>query len=225
MKTLTVNPVVLILINIIAPSMYIFINGRYLQFFLLGYAICMLLLMGSYKHALTVTLVWSLFYAAGYFSVIYHKFEGFGMVFAVMSQTLPCIALAVVLIKKYTSAELLSALETLRIPRVLVVAVTVTIKYIPTFKREFSYITESMRLRGIEFSPLKPIRSFKYFIVPQLFRCSALAEEVTSAGLVKGIDAPIRRSSYYEEKLRVSDVLVLLVFVIGLTGGLIWQRR
>ena len=128
------------------------------------------------------------------------------------------------LISKYNSAQLLSALETMHIPRVLVVAVTITLKYIPTFKREFSYITESMRLRGINFTWKKPVRSFQYFIVPQLFRCAALAEEVTAAGIVKGIDAPMRRSSYYEEKMRITDFMILSIFAIGLAGGIVWQK-
>ena len=112
----------------------------------------------------------------------------------------------------------------MRVPRVLVVAVTITLKYIPTFKREFSYITESMRLRGIGFTWKKPIKSFKYFIIPQLFRCAALAEEVTAAGLVKGIDAPMRRTSYYEEKATFADVAVFALFLIGLAGGFVWKQ-
>jgi energy-coupling factor transport system permease protein len=47
---------------------------------------------------------------------------------------------------------------------------------------------------------------------------------VTAAGLVKGIDAPMRRTSFYEEKITVTDYLVLLVFVIGLVGGFVWQK-
>ena len=51
---------------------------------------------------------------------------------------------------------------------------------------------------GIYFTLLRLVKSFQYFIVPQLFRCTALSEGVTSAGLIKGIDAPVRRSSYFE---------------------------
>jgi energy-coupling factor transport system permease protein len=107
---------------------------------------------------------------------------------------------------------------------VIVIAVTITLKYIPTFKREFSYILESMRLRGINFTIKHPIKSFQYFIVPQLFRCAALAEEVTAAGYVKGIDVPVKRTSYFEEKVRVPDVAVLALFLVGLAGGFVWRR-
>ena len=127
--------------------------------------------------------------------------------------------------KKYSSAELLSSLETMRIPRTLVVAVTITLKYLPTFAREFKYIRESMRLRGIPFTLRRPVKSFQYFIVPQLFRCAALSEEVTAAGLVKGIDVPIKRTSYFEQKFRFIDGLILTLFVAGLVGGFIWYKK
>lgn len=149
--------------------------------------------------------------------------EFIGLFIIVIIQSVPCIALASILVSKYNSAQLLSALESMRVPRVLVVAVTITLKYIPTFRREFSYIKESMRLRGIGFTWKKPIKSFQFFIIPQLFRCATLAEEVTAAGLVKGIDAPMRRTSYYEEKATFADAAVLALFLIGLAGGFVWK--
>ena len=223
MKALKVNPVVLILINVIAPSMYIFLNGKYLEYFLLIFSSVLLLLMGRYKRMLGLLVVFFSMIGIYLITIDHDATKFWGLFFVVLAQSVPCIALASILVSKYNSAQLLSALETMRIPRVLVVAVTITIKYIPTFKREFGLIKESMRLRGISFTWKKPIRSFQYFIVPQLFRCAALAEEVTAAGMVKGIDAPKRRSSYFEEKIRWSDVMILAVFVMGLAGGFVWK--
>ncbi|MCR5641373.1 MAG: energy-coupling factor transporter transmembrane protein EcfT [Lachnospiraceae bacterium] len=223
-KGFRLNPVVLILINIVAPSMYIFLPGKYLQYFLLAFALSVMLLAGSIKGFFGLLLVEGLFLAIFYGTIGVSSLEFLGLFFIVFAQSVPCVALAILLIKRYDSAELLSALETLHIPRVLVVAVTITLKYIPTFRREFSYIKESMRLRGISFTWKRPVKSFQYFIVPQLFRCSALAEEVSAAGLVKGIDAPIRRSSYFEQKFHVMDGIVLLVFIGGLVGGFVWKN-
>jgi energy-coupling factor transport system permease protein len=223
MKALKFNPVVLILINIIAPSMYILINGKYLMTYLLIFSVGMMFLMGRYKRIIALLAVFFGMIGIHYLTMGSDKLKWIGLFFVVMAQSVPCFALASVLISKYTSAELLSALESLRIPRILVVAVTITIKYIPTFRREFGYIKESMRLRGIRFTMKKPLRSFRYFIVPQLFRCAALAEEITSAGLVKGIDAPCRRTSFYQERMRWYDIAVMIIFMTGIIGGLVWK--
>ena len=224
MKALKVNPIVLIIINIVAPSMYIFLSGKYLQIFLLVFASTLMLVMGRIKRVISLLAIWFAMMGVYWLTIGNDKFKLIGLFFIVLAQSVPCIALAAMLISKYNSAQLLSALETMHIPRVIVVAVTITLKYIPTFRREFGYITESMRLRGISFTWKKPIKSFQYFIVPQLFRCAALAEEVTAAGIVKGIDAPMKRSSYYEEKIRVTDIMILLVFALGIAGGVIWQK-
>lgn len=224
MKVLKVNPVVLIIINIIAPSMYVFLNGKYLQVFLLIFAGALLALMGRFKSLIAMLAVYFSMMAIYTVTVGSDKFKFIALFLIVLVQSVPCLSLASILVRKYNSAQLLSALETIHIPRVLVIAITITLKYIPTFKREFSYILESMRLRGISFTWKHPIKSFQYFIVPQLFRCAALAEEVTAAGYVKGIDVPTKRTSFFEEKIRILDIAVLFVFVIGLAGGFLWKQ-
>lgn len=222
MKWLNINPIVLILINILAPSMYIFVNGSYLQVFLAIFCSVLLCLMGQFKKLAYFAILYAVMYGIYLlgFSVEFFRFmSGF---FAVLLQFVPCLMLASIVVSKYSSTLLLSALEGIHLPQVLVVATTVTLKYFPTFRREFRYILESMRLRGIAFTWKKPIESFRYFVVPQLFRCAALAEEVTAAGLVKGIDAPVRRTSYFELKFRFTDSLVLCIFAAGIIGGYIW---
>ena len=185
MKALKINPIVLIIINIVAPTMYIFMSGKYLQYYLLIFASVLMIMMGRFKRLLGFWIVYGLMMGVYYLTMQNKGTEFLGLFIIVIIQAVPCIALASILVSKYNSAQLLSALETIHIPRVLVVAVTITLKYIPTFRREFTYITESMRLRGIGFTWKQPVKSFQYFIVPQLFRCAALAEEVTAAGLVR----------------------------------------
>ena len=219
---LSVNPVVVLLINMVAPTMYIFTKASFLQFFLLGFATVLLALMGYFRRMFVLLGIYAVFYgifeactAVGYYS-------GWMSYLIITIEFVPCLTLASVLVSKYSSSELLSALEGVHLPRTVVVATTITLKYIPTFRREFGYIKESMRLRGIPFSIRNPIRSFKFFIVPQLFRCAALTEEVTAAGLVKGINAPMRRSSYYSQKFRLSDSMILAVFAGGLMLGFVF---
>lgn len=225
MPKIQLNPIVLIVINILAPSMYIFLNGSFLKIYLIAFATILLLAMGCYKIFLVTALVYGIMDGIIFLSRFVTAIEAFALFLVVLQQSVPCFGLVAALMKKYSSAELLSSLETMRIPRTLVVAVTITLKYLPTFTREFKYIHESMRLRGIPFTLRRPVKSFQYFIVPQLFRCAALSEEVTAAGLVKGIDAPIKRSSYYEQKFRFIDGLILALFVTGLIGGFLWYKK
>lgn len=225
MPKLRLNPIVLIIINVLAPSMYIFLNGSFLKIYLIIFATIILLAMECYKIFFITAALYGLMNVFVVLSRIFPTLEPLALFFVVLQQSVPCFGLVAALMKKYSSAELLSSLETLRIPRALVVAVTITLKYLPTFTREFKYIRESMRLRGIPFTIRRPVKSFQYFIVPQLFRCAALSEEVTAAGLVKGIDAPMKRSSYFEQKIRFVDILIMTLFIAGLAGGFIWYKK
>ena len=160
MRALKINPIVLIIINIVAPTMYIFMSGKYLQYYLLIFASVLMIMMRRFKRLLGFWIVYGLMIGVYYLTMQNKGTEFLGLFIIVIVQSVPCIALASILVSKYNSAQLLSSLETMHIPRVLVVAVTITLKYIPTFRREFTYIIESMRLRGIGFTWKKPEKVF-----------------------------------------------------------------
>ena len=115
--------------------------------------------------------------------------------------------------------EMMIKVSILFIPSILI-----AIRYIPTFKWEFSIIKQAMNIRGVKFSIFHPIRTFEYLIVPQLFRCVSLSLELTAAGLTKGIASANKRSSYFYNKMGITDYFVIAIFLIGtivIIGGFI----
>ena len=222
-KAIKINPSLVLFFNILIPTLFMFMAAYPLNYILMVFASLVLLLSGKIKRALIFIVIYGLFLGISTFFMNVFQVGGIVIFLSIMMQFLPCLMMATILFKDYTTAELLSTLEKLPLPRNFVVAVIITLRYVPTFKREFGYIKESMRLRGIAFTWKKPIESFRYFIVPQLFRCTALAEEVTSAGLVKGIDANIKRTSYYEQKFRTSDAFLAILLIIGIMWAGLWK--
>ena len=222
-KAIKINPSLVLFFNILIPTLFMFMAAYPLNYVLMIFALLVLLLSGKIKRTLIFIIIYGLFFGISTFFMNVFQVGGIVIFLSIMMQFLPCLMMATILFKDYTTAELLSTLEKLPLPRSLVVAVIITLRYVPTFKREFGYIKESMRLRGIAFTWKKPIESFRYFIVPQLFRCTALAEEVTSAGLVKGIDANIKRTSYYEQKFRTSDAFLAILLIIGIMWAGLWK--
>ena len=222
-RTIKVNPLLVLFFNIFIPTLFMFMAAYPLNYVLMVFAALVLILSGKIKRTLVFIVIYGLFFGSSIFFIDVFQVEGAVISLSIMMQFLPCLMMATILFKDYTTAELLSALEKLPLPRNLVVAVIITLRYVPTFKLEFGYIKESMRLRGIAFTWRKPVESFRYFIVPQLFRCIALAEEVTSAGLVKGIDANIKRTSYYEQKFRTSDAFLTVLLIIGIVWSGLWK--
>lgn len=218
-----INPLIIILCNIVIPVFFICIKPYPLHYFLLGFGAFVLILGNAIKRLLKFLIVYVILLA------LYILFTGIlpapmlSVLTYIWLQIFPCLMLGSVLFFDYNSSHILSSLCRLHLPRMLTVAIVITLRYIPTFKTEFSYIKESMRLRGFTFTPKKPLQSFKYFIVPQLFRCLAISEEVTSAGLCKGINAPFRRTSYYDCSFKPLDFIMILIFILCIIGGVLWN--
>jgi len=51
-----------------------------------------------------------------------------------------------------------------------------------------------------------------------------LADELTSAGLCKGIDCTERRTSYYNIRFGMKDALITIAICLGLVGEMLWIR-
>lgn len=220
------NPLVLLIFNFVVPISVMFIHSEWLLLFLTGFSLSILMLSGRYAEAvkaLTLLLVMQLLYSycVSHENVFIQTMTMFLFVFI---HFMPFYMMMRLLLVEYSSAELISALEKLRLPKIFIIALTISLRYLPTVKREFSYIKEAMRVRGIAFSIRRPIKSFEYFVVPQLFRCMLLSEEITAAGLTKGIDNKKRRNSYYEAGLKRRDYIMLFITFAGITGLYLWER-
>lgn len=136
----------------------------------------------------------------------------------------PCILIAVLIVTDYNSSEILSALQRLHLPKIFIIGLTITIRYIPTFRREFRIIKQAMHIRGVEFSMKHPLRTFEYLLVPQLFRCVSLSAELTAAGLTKGIATKEKRTSYFDNRFHGVDYVMFAIGGAGMVliiGGLI----
>lgn len=221
-----INPLVVIIFNLCFPMAGIIFPSRPTQIFFMLYVSLVLVMIKRYKRLMKFLLVYAIMIVLNiiFLNSTNDTLKFISSFLFVIIQFFPTFIMASILIIDYNSTEILSSLEKLHLPKTFIISLTIAIRYIPTFKKEFGFIKESMRLRGIPFKITKPIKSFEYFVVPQLFRCAILAEEVTSAGLVKGIDYHRKRSSYYDVSLKMVDYILIVMMVLGIIGVAICQK-
>ncbi len=219
-----INPLTLIIINAVLPVVTMFFpaDKSIIIGLCLGYTA--LLIARRYKTAIK-TLIWM---AVGIMFILlnsfYIKSSVLGMMINMTVYFTPCILIAVLIVTDYNSSEILSALQRLHLPKIFIIGLTITIRYLPTFRREFRIIKQAMHIRGVEFSVKHPLRTFEYLLVPQLFRCVSLSAELTAAGLTKGIATEEKRTSYFNNQFHGVDYLMFAIGGIGLVliiGGLI----
>ena len=95
------------------------------------------------------------------------------------------------------------------------------LRFAPTLGQEFGAVLDAMKVRGIALSPARvlrhPVQVIENLLVPVVGRVGIVADELANAAAVRGIDAPNRRTSYYELRIGVVDAL-LLVYFVALAG-------
>lgn len=225
MSRYQVNPLVVFLFNLLLPLAIMLPGNRLAHPFYMTFAAVVLLSGGKWKRLMK----WAVFYGLVLLLERWlHSLGGsvssfFGMWVLITRQFTPCMMMASVLLIDYTPTDLIAALQPLHLPKTFLVALAVVVRYIPTFKQEFGIIRESMRLRCIPYSVRTPIRSFQYFLVPQLFRCAMLADEITAAGLTKGITNPSVRTAYQDLRMKWADWAMAAVLVMGTGVLVLWK--
>lgn len=218
-----INALVLLGINLLVPLLVFFIKSDWIQPFLFAFASLLLLYYGKVRRWILFLVAFIILGFLAEMSIqVGNSFMDFmAMTFFIFYRFIPMLMVGSMLFFDYHTSEILSSLQSVYLPRKMVIAITIAIRYIPTFREEFHLIKNCMRLRGIEFSWKRPIRSFSYFITPQLFRCSLLAEELTAAGMIKGIDSDCRRTSIFDYGWHWRDTLVSGAFLLGI-GVIAW---
>ena len=218
------NPLIIILINLIMPVVSALATSIYTTWYFAGFSLLILLYFGLFRRAVKFIAFVSVAYALYIYMTEISFLAYIASMFFITFMFVPVFILSGILITEYNSSELISGLERLFLPKVFIIALTVSLRYIVVFKREFVYIKESMRIRGTPLSLRNPVRSFRNLITPQLFRCLILSEELTSAGLVKGISSREKRTSFYKKNFGIIDFLAVLIFLAGLIGVELWMK-
>lgn len=98
-------------------------------------------------------------------------------------------------IKNIVPGELTAGLRQLRVPIALTVPITVLLRFIPVSLREYQAVHEAMALRGLQMgwrALWHPLRYLEFILVPLLSSCARIADEMTAAGMVRGLGSKMR---------------------------------
>lgn len=209
------NPITIIMFNVFLPVINTFFPTDKGIVFSLIFVELLLLSMGQYRKVFRTISAMAIFFAVYLVSIKWIHSDIFATMLKMTILFLPSYVLATLLVNAYHLSEVFSGLQKLKLPKIFVIGLTVTIRYIPTFIEEFKLIKASMQIRGVKFSVFHPLRTLEFLLVPQLFRCLVLSQELTSAALMKGIEAPMKRVSYFDRSLTLYDLAATLILIGG----------
>ncbi len=209
--------VILILVNIIAISLSSSnLRVEIISMVLIGST---LIWQGMYKTCLKY---WGIYAGMIALFILSSQYQNivtamFVVVFIVMRKTAPIFMFASSVVSKTKVSELIVALQNINLPRSIIIALSVTIRFFPTLKEECALVLDAMKMRGIKISFrnvfLHPMILVESIIVPIIIRTSTIAEELSAAAVTRGIDSPKPRTSYYEVGFGLADGIFLALFL------------
>ncbi|MCR5717055.1 MAG: energy-coupling factor transporter transmembrane protein EcfT [Lachnospiraceae bacterium] len=132
----------------------------------------------------------------------------------IVVQFLPAMITAWYLIRTTQIGEFLSAMQKMHIPDGLAISLAVLMRFFPTIKEEYGGIRDAMKMRGIMLGGGHASKMIEYRLIPLLFSCVSIGDELSAAAITRGLGGNKKRSSATELKLTGIDLLLMALFAI-----------
>ena len=221
------NPLTLVILNILFPVVIFLGKGIIYETICLLIAIVVLSIYKRYLQILKFIIWYISFSILAYLisiSNIIWIADLFGTLVYIILRMTPVMMIAYILVKDIKSNELLSAFEQIYLQKKIMLSITVALRFFPTYKLEIRMIRESLKMRNINLKITEPLKFLEYWLVPVLMRMNLIAEEMTATAMTKGVESPMRRTSFYNVRMRIIDyiflIIVFIIFVFLLIGGI-----
>lgn len=125
------------------------------------------------------------------------------------------VTIGIYAIYSMSVARLAAALYDLRLPRSLVSAILVMLRFVPTVFAGFKAIQEAMKLRGIQLMGrdviIHPLKTVQYLIVPLLAGVLRIADDLTASAVIRGLGGPQRPRPLCGTSMGVSDAVLIVI--------------
>ena len=135
------------------------------------------------------------------------------MAFTFVLEMLPLL-MPVYLLVQAPSGKLMASLRQLPIPSPVLLAVIVILRFMPTMLSELADVRDAMRTRGLS-KRAHPLATLEFGVVPMVFRSLTIADELASSCIVRGIESPCAKQSYYAHGMRIGDGALMAGFAIA----------
>ncbi|WP_305557712.1 energy-coupling factor transporter transmembrane component T [Methanobrevibacter sp. V74] len=115
-------------------------------------------------------------------------------------------------------SEFVTSMEKSKVPKSIIIPLSVVFRYIPSVIEEIKSITNAMKMRGfgLNFKSLKNLlKLVEFYMIPILISAVKTSDELSAASLTRGLSNPKQRTHLYEVKFKIWDFLLLAITFIG----------
>ena len=122
-------------------------------------------------------------------------------------------------------SEFASSLNRIGVPYKFSYAVSIALRYIPTVQEDFITISKAQQAKGIDISRnvklTTRIKNVSYTLLPLIFSSIDKIDVISNAMLLRGFGKKNRRTWYHARKMKISDIVAILITGIFVIVSLI----
>lgn len=122
-------------------------------------------------------------------------------------------------------SEFASSLNRIGVPYKFSYAVSIALRYIPTVQEDFITISKAQQAKGIDISRnvklTTRIKNVSYTLLPLIFSSIDKIDVISNAMLLRGFGKKNRRTWYQAKKMKISDMVAILITGIFVIVSLI----
>ena len=122
-------------------------------------------------------------------------------------------------------SEFASSLNRIGVPYKFSYAVSIALRYIPTVQEDFITISKAQQAKGIDISRnvklTTRIKNVSYTLLPLIFSSIDKIDVISNAMLLRGFGKRNRRTWYQAKKMKISDMVAILITGIFVIVSLI----
>ncbi|MCR5545960.1 MAG: energy-coupling factor transporter transmembrane protein EcfT [Lachnospiraceae bacterium] len=133
----------------------------------------------------------------------------------IVVQFMPAMITAWYVVKTTRIDEFMSAMQKMHVPDCITISLAVVMRFFPTIKEEYASICDAMKMRGISLADGNILKMFEYRMIPLLFSCVNIGDELSAAAITRGLGGKVKRTSVVELKMNVADYALIIGFTIA----------
>ncbi|MDY3362145.1 energy-coupling factor transporter transmembrane component T [Staphylococcus hyicus] len=110
-------------------------------------------------------------------------------------------------------SEFITAMEKLKLPRNIIIPISVIFRFFPTIAEEYRNINYAMKMRGIHF-PNHLFRLIEYRTIPLIISVVQIGNDLSYTAMTRGIDSPFKRTNVCNLKFKLLDIMIMIIMII-----------
>ncbi len=130
----------------------------------------------------------------------------------IVVQFLPAFITAWYVVRTTAIDEFMSAMQKMHVPDGITISLAVVMRFFPTIKEEYGSIRDAMKMRGISFAGGNVMKMLEYRMIPLLFSCVNIGDELSAAAITRGLGGEVKRTSVVELRMHAADYLLMAFF-------------